>query len=252
MPQNLDFHHNLVERNSDDALFLPPKQPSTKRIFQNIFRMNLSHLPFRDGPALAENPGDGTFICRNLFDMRPGTPGGPRTRDEREPNEYYSGYNLRMEHADLVTYPGLYFYHNTVLARGNKRTYCQGITEKYADSIRRVYNNIFVQTDLRPQQNVRRSNGDLDFGHNLQWSLQGGSSGSWPGDVHADPKFVQWSADWRDPQDFHLQQSSPARAAGREIPADWVDPLRDMDPDHDLGAIPSGVSGIPFGPDADL
>jgi hypothetical protein len=251
-PQNLDFHHNLVERNTDDALFLPPKQQSVKRIYQNIFRMNLSHLPFRDGTATAEGEGDGTYICRNLFDMRPATPGRPAAEGVIQASEYYNGYNLRMEHADIVTYPGLYFYHNTVLARGNKRTYCQGITEKYDDSIRRVFNNIFVQSDLRPQQNIRRSNGDLDFGYNLQWSLTKGSSGTWPGDVHSDPKFEKWTADWRDTDDFHLQRDSPAIGAGKDLPSEWFDPLRDLDPDHDMGAIPFGVSGNPFGPDADL
>lgn len=252
MPQNLDFHHNLVERNTDDALFLPPKQASVKRIYQNIFRMNLSHLPFRDGLATAEDVGDGTFICRNLFDMRPMTPGGVRVEGTVEPNEYYDGYNLRMEHADIVTYPGLYFYHNTVLARGSKRTYGQGITERYDDTIRRVFNNIFGQSDRRPQQNIRRANGDLEFGNNLQWSLTMGSGGSWAGDVHADPKFVKWTSEWRDPDDFHLQSESPARGAGAVIPVEWFDPLRDVDPDHDIGAIPFGFTGIVFGPEADL
>ena len=251
-PQNLEFHHNLVERNTDDALFLPPMQASVKRIYQNVFRMNLSNLPFRDGTPTAERPGDGTYVCRNLFDMRPMPPGTPQGEGAVEPSEYYDGYNLRMEHADRITYPGLYFYHNTVLARRNKQTYCQGITEKYNDSIRRVFNNIFAQSDLRPQQNIRRSNGDLEFGHNLQWSLTMGSGGTWPGDVHADPKFVKWTADWRDPDDFHLLPESPARSGGAAIPAEWFDPLRDRDPDHDIGAIPFGVSGTTFGPDADL
>lgn len=252
MPQNLDFHHNLVERNTDDALFLPPKQASVKRINQNIFRMNLSHLPFRDGVPTAEKAGDGTYICRNLFDMRPMTPGAPRVEGTVEPDEYYNGYNLRMEHAAIVTYPGLYFYHNTVLARGNKRTYCQGITERYDKTIRRVFNNIFAQGHQRPQQNIRRSNGDLEFGYNLQWSLTMGSGGSVTGDVHADPKFVKWTPDWRDPDDFHLQGESPARGAGTVIPAEWFDPLRDLDPNHDIGAIPFGVTWTTFGPDADL
>ena len=251
-PQNLDFHHNLIERNSDDALFLPPKQASVKRIYQNVFRMNLSHLPFRDGTPTAERPGDGTYVCRNLFDMRPMTPGSPQPEGASEPSEYYDGYNLRMEHADAITYPGLYFYHNTVLARRGKRTYGQGITEKYDDSIRRVHNNVFGQTDFRPPQNVRRSNGALEFGHNLHWSLRMGSAGTWPGDVHADPGFVKWTAEWRDGDDFHLRPDSPARGAGTAIPAEWFDPLRDLDPAHDIGAIPFGVSGTTFGPDADL
>jgi hypothetical protein len=251
-PQNLDFHHNLVERNSDDALFLPPKQRSLKRIYQNIFRMNLSHLPFRDGAATTEGAGDGTYICRNLFDMRPATPGRPGVEGDLQANEYYNGYNLRMEHADIVTYPGLYFYHNTVLARGNKRTYCQGITEKYDHTVRRVFNNIFVQTELRPQQIIRRSNGDLEFGFNLQWSLKMGSSGTWAGDVHAEPKFEKWTADWRDADDFHLRMDSPAIGAGKKLPPEWFDPLRDLDLGHDMGAIPFGVRGNPFGPDADL
>ena len=250
--QNLDFHHNLVERNSDDGLFLPPKQASIKRIYQNVFRMNLSHLPFRDGTPVEERPGDGTYVCRNLFDMRPMTPGSPQLEGAAEPNEYYEGYNLRMEHADVVTYPGLYFYHNTVLARRSQRTYGQGITEKYDQSIRRVFNNIFGQTANRPQQTVRRSNGDLEFGYNLQWSLTVGSGGTWPGDVHADPRFVKWTPDWRDPDDFHLLPDSPARGRGTTIPTEWFDPLRDLDSQHDIGAIPFGVSGTPFGPGADL
>ena len=79
-----------------------------------------------------------------------------------------------------------------------------------------------------------------------------GSSGTWPGDVHGDPKFEKWTANWRDTDDFHLQRDSPAIGAGKALPSEWFDPLRDLDPYHDMGAIPFGVSGNPFGPDADL
>ncbi|MNC98948.1 hypothetical protein D3C83_170640 [compost metagenome] len=65
--------------------------------------------------------------------------------------------------------------------------------------------------------------------------------------------FVRLTADWRDGSDFHLQTGSAAIDAGVEIPSEWPDPLRALDAGPpDIGAVPYGVSGEVFGPDAEI
>ena len=247
------FHHNLVECVHDDALKFGTRSDVMLRVYQNIFRMNLSYLPFHFGIGVPETGDNGLYICRNLFEMRPHTLSGPPDVTDRMGSMFYRDYNLRMEHNENGVYPRLFFYHNTVLAPQNRDTYCQGITEKHFDTTRSVLNNVFVQERGRPVQDIPKyRTGELIAGYNLQWSRLHGSKGSVTGDVHADPLFREWHPDWRDVQDFHLQPESPARGAGTAIPANWFDPLRELDPEHDLGAIPAGFSGTVFGPDADL
>lgn len=247
------FHHNLVECVHDDALKFGTRSDVLLRVYQNILRMNLSYLPFHFGIGVPETGDNGIYICRNLFEMRPHTLSGPPDATDPAGTMFYDGYNLRMEHNDVGVYPRLFFYHNTVLAPQNLDTYCQGIAEKYFDTTRAVLNNIFLQERGRPVQDIPRyKTGELIVGHNLQWSRLHGSNGSLTGDVHADPLLREWNPDWRDPQDFRLQTQSPARGAGKAIPSNWFDPLRDLDPDHDLGAIPAGFTGTVFGPDADI
>lgn len=259
--QNVDYHHNFVSNFNDDAMFLTPRQPSLKRIYQNCLVMNLSSLPFRGGPTFTETPPDqGTFVYRNLFDMRPDTPNNaPYDTDPTGDGFYTDPHNLIMEHADTVQYPGLYFYHNIVLSELSAQGqgwYGFNILRMRNNSIRRAWNNIFIQLVGQPGQSIQSAMGDDTlYGYNLHWNPTTGSSGRVPGDVHADPKFVAMTTNWKDPHDFHLQSISPARSVGIQIPAAWPDPLRDeeADPTHpDIGAIPFGFIGKIWGPDADV
>jgi hypothetical protein len=190
--------------------------------------------------------------------MRPLIPNNaPPATNPTAAGVYGEPLNLVMEHADFVQYPGFYFYQNTVLVRrppsGN--LYAFGTVRNYADSIRRVYNNIFLQLEGGLSQRIPEQEGDLAFGHNLLWSMKSIASSKFPTDVHANPAFVAFSLDWRDPHDWHLQDSSPCRGAGIEIPVAWPDSLRDQELDSahpDIGAVPYGFAGTVWGPDADI
>ena len=81
-------------------------------------------------------------------------------------------------------------------------------------------------------------------------------------DLYADPKFVQYAVDVLTPNDYRLQEGSPAVDAGVPVPEEWFDPLRKNDRGKpDLGAFPAGVKPwgvgvrgrlIVFGPGRDL
>jgi hypothetical protein len=61
-------------------------------------------------------------------------------------------------------------------------------------------------------------------------------------DVIADPKFKSLSDDPKKPVDLQLTKGSPAIDKGLQVPANWPDPLRELDQAQpDIGAVPFGV-----------
>ena len=68
----------------------------------------------------------------------------------------------------------------------------------------------------------------------------------------ADPKFVKADADPAIENDYRLQEGSPAADAGVALPADWPDPLRQVDKGKpDIGALPLGAPPLTAGRRAD-
>jgi len=249
-----DFHHNFLDNMNDDGLYLQPRHPTQiARVYQNIFGATTSKLPFQGGGRGVElvDPHAGLYIFRNLFDLRREIYNAPPSLDEHTRN--FRLGSMLQEH-DPVTPANVYFYHNIIVTYAKQREYMAGLGEQYENSVRRVYNNILVQVEDRPQQVIRpATDGDFQSQCNLQWGILAGSRGTHPGDVHADPLFVDFAADWRLAHDWHLQPASRAIDAGFEVPADWPDPLRKLDERApDIGAIPFGVGGSIFGPEADL
>lgn len=249
-----DFHHNLVENMNDDGLYLEPRHPTrVVRVYQNLFRGAVSYLPFNGGgEGVRSDAGVGVYVYRNFFDLRRPTLGSPGRADGRG-----SGfrYGLLTNEHETSFRPDVYFYHNTIAlyGRSDHKWYMANLGSDYARAAFRVYNNILVVVTDRPPQDVRREPGDFESRNNLQWSLTRGSGGSRPGDVYADPRLVAFGPDWRDETDVHLRAGSPAIDAGHPIPAEWPDPLRELDGGApDIGAVPFGVSGTTLGPGADL
>ena len=251
----VDFHHNLVENMNDDGLFLNPRHPTrTVRIWQNLFTGAVSYLAFTGGGSGVTSPDRvGCYVYRNLFDLRRRTYGGP-PRGGGGSSMFRSGL-LTNEHSDSVR-PNLFFYHNDIaLSHGNNQDWLMArLGDDYMEATFRVYNNILVQIMGRPRQEVRPiPSGTFDSRNNLLWGMRDGVAKTRPSEIYGDPKFVQLTADWRDGTDLHLQPGSPAIDAGFDIPPEWPDPLRSLDVGPpDVGAIPYGVSGEVFGPNADL
>lgn len=252
---SVDFHHNLVENMNDDGLFLNPRHPTrVVRIWQNLFTGAVSYLAFTGGGRGVVSPDDvGVYIYRNLFDLRRQTYGGPPRRDGAG-NVFRSGL-LTNEHSSSIR-PNLFFYHNDIaLPDGRQQDWFMArLGDDYMEATFRVYNNILVQVIGRPSQNIRQiGSGTFESRKNIVWGVRDGTSKMRQGEIYAEPRFIRFTADWRDGADFHLQAGSPAIDAGFEIPAEWPDPLRPMDAGPpDVGAIPFGVSGEVFGPDAEL
>ena len=132
---------------------------------------------------------------------------------------------------------------------------------------RDVFNNIFVQEDGTPGVGfIGMKNAEkLREGGNLVWGITPGTKPRTdhfrvfrasrlfeesrivykPGwtmeDRVGDPKFVRLLPDQREPGDLALQSDSAALNAGIAVPADWPDPLRDVDQGPpDSGALPYG------------
>lgn len=251
----VEFHHNLIENMNDDGLYLNPRHPTRMvRIWQNILAGAVSYLPFAGGGQGVLSPEEvGCYIYRNLFDLRRRTYGGP-PRASGGGAGFRSGL-LTNEHSNSVR-PNLFFYHNDILLAdgANQDWLLARMGDDYMEAAFRVYNNILVQVVGRPRQNVRPiPSGTFDSRKNLLWGMRDGVAKTRPSEIYGDPRFVQLTADWRDGADLHLRAGSPAIDAGFEIPPEWPDPLRSLDAGSpDVGAVPFGVSGNVFGPEADL
>jgi hypothetical protein len=247
--EDVEFHHNLVSNMNDDCLFLPTRRPTgVLQIYQNIVSgcgTALSHAGGGDRAVAAE--GAGTYVYRNVFDLRRLPYKNPPFSDRPNRNEEGT-YDSKLAgaHGDPSIWPATYFYHNTVTSwNGSEQggAYALEMSTKTGATIRRVFNNIFIQTERKPGQRLPPPGHDFEASGNLFWGLRAGASGSHPGDVYADPQFIAFTDNWRDPTDFGLQARSPAIDAGVEIPASWPDPLRASDESApDIGAFPFGVS----------
>lgn len=160
-------------------------------------------------------------------------------------------------------------YHNTFLTREApwRNYYLDGLGGHVGrDAPRRIFNNILIQSEQLAGLVFSEPPCDLQADANLHWSARSGSefAGDFfaafrngrlfaaskevypPGltmhDLFADPKFIRYDPEGTGPEDYGLQQNSPAIDAGVPIPPEWPDPLRAMDKGKpDVGAIPFRV-----------
>ena len=281
------FHHNLVDNISDDGLFVTAatgydgETPGGgHRIFQNRFSRCLTTFAFgvghgrqkvvadgKRGQWGTKQLGKGLTICRNVFDFRRPVmyywPTGPDA-----PQELSSLGRFAGDHGSPGWEPML-IYHNTLLA-GDAPRY-EYATDGFSRAVghgsyRRVYNNIVCQLRELPGQWLPEGQADYAADGNLLWSVSDGPRtqtlpkprygkdynlppAEWAAhDKFADPRFVTFHADWRQPVDLRLREESPAVDAGVEIPLSVYrhgpaeDPLKGHDKGRpDMGAVPRGV-----------
>jgi hypothetical protein len=271
--KNLRFHHNFVDNFNDDGLECGPKLRwhtlfvHENRIGRCLIPLTQHEIDKDESPA-DHDPKSGVYVYRNVFDLRGGTYSSPPTDLDPTGDFLRKEGHLAGDHGGPV-WPVLRVYHNT-LVRDTPvfRDYflfglgAQGLRNTERD----VFNNILVQTGKVPGVGFAgiKDAGNLREGGNVLWGLKDGPTAKGdpfarfrasplfrdsrkyyePGwtthDRVADPKFERLAAD--EASDLRLKADSPAVNAGHKLPADWPDPLREVDGgEPDIGALPLGV-----------
>jgi len=276
----LKLHHSLIDNFNDDGIEPGPKKEKGRTyVYQNVISRVLS--PFTAHGDHTEpfqtEPGSGVYVYRNIVDLRRGTYYGPPDSPNSQSPTFDQPTKMAMTDHGSPTQPNYYVYHNTfVMGQSPFRNYYAMAWGAHThDTVRRVFNNIFVQIDEPPVLNVTAIGPEDDFqaDGNLYWAVKEGPAftGDFfatlrksptaeiskkryaPGwsahDRFADPKFAALGTTVDEPVDFRLQKESPAVDAGVAIPTEWPDPLRDSDIGKpDLGALPVGVAPFVVGP----
>lgn len=278
--RRIRFHHNLVDDNQDDAIYLSSPTPYISddvRVYQNLVRQCMT--PF--GAHARGGPGGELFIYRNVVDLRkplrfsrptPEQPKGLDYRGSLSVQTHDAGHILHMEKMN--------FYQNTFLGRANADPppWGQG-TLHGADpkASRRVLNNIFVYQGASTSYpalgwDAGAEEADLQVDGNLHWNPHPQAKvppdlfravrelpvskrnaarygAAWEANgVAGDPQFTQFDTDPRSPNDYRLRPGSPARGAGVTLPEGWPDPLRPPGGSPpDIGALPIGAEPLRVG-----
>ncbi len=263
---DLDFHHNLVDNFSDDALYLTPlwgKPGRGVRIHHNLIARCLICLSFAgEGAGQWDTPA---FIYRNVFDLR--APIHYRMPASPEETDLPSRGRTSADHGGPLWKP-MVIYHNTIVSDATawRNHYGAGLSHHLVKTWRRLFNNIFVQTRGLPGLNLGPGDDELHADFNLHWGYEEGprlerdffgrfragpvherSRRVYPpgwaaNDLFADPLFVGYAADWTEPLDLRLQRGSPAIDAGLALPGEWPGARWAADAGKpDLGALPLGA-----------
>lgn len=275
------FHHNYVDNFNDDGIEVgPQKERGIILIYQNLITRCLSTFTLhgkKPHPVPTE-PGSGVYIYRNIVDLRQGTYKSPPYK--LDPSGAFLNHASEMVAHDhgSPTWPNYYVYQNTFILPGNTfhSTYAFHWGASTQGTRRRVFNNIFIQVEGLPGlRYFSKADEDFQADGNLLWGMKEGpkqvgdffakfrdsplfaaSKKQYPPgwgaqDRFANPKFVSFQGEGKEPPDFRLQKDSPAIDAGVVLPAEWPDPLRQGDQGKpDVGALPLGAEPFRVGPGA--
>lgn len=268
----MNFHHNLVDNLNDDGVYISAWGPPGKnlRIYQNRISRCLTAFAFGLGRYSASDPSQGVHIYRNVVDLRGPVP--YQHPGETEPPVITTFGRISGDHGG-PTWDPMFVYHNTFLVRSRQmRGYPHGWGGHMNKTSRRVFNNIFVETERLTVARPPATNLDLQTDGNLSWSFSHGTE--FNGEFFAafrnakilettrkhdppgwatnsrfgDPRFVRNPSSWPDTGDVRLRKGSPAINAGVPLPSDWPDPLRQIDKGKpDIGALPLGAKPFTVG-----
>jgi hypothetical protein len=268
----MNFHHNLVDNLNDDGVYISAWGPPGKnlRIYQNRISRCLTAFAFGLGRYSASDPSPGVHIFRNFVDLRGPVPYGHPGKTE--PPAITSFGRISGDHGG-PTWDPMFVYHNTFLMKSPQmRGYPHGWGGHMNKTSRRVFNNIFVETERLTGARSPATNLDFQTDGNLSWSFSDGAN--FDGDFFAafrnakilettrkryppgwaansrfgDPRFVNAPKNWPDPGDIRIRKGSPAINAGVPIPTGWPDPLRNLDKGKpDIGALPLGAKPFVVG-----
>jgi hypothetical protein len=280
----LEFRFNLLDNVSDDGLFVTAATDyegatpgGGQRFYGNRFARCLTTFAFGVGHGrqrTVADPGEetgrwgtrqvggGLVIARNVFDFRRPVPYQWPTGPDA-PQEITSRGRFAGDHGSPAWEP-MTIAHNTLLT-GDPPRYeygTDGFSRAVVGTRRRLYDNLICQINGLPGAWLPDGEADWFADGNLLWSASDGPTTqtlpeprrardlapappSWTAhDLFADPRFVAFDADWREPVDLRLRADSPAVDAGVPLPPTdrFDDPLRDRDEGRpDIGAIPRGV-----------
>lgn len=261
----LDFHHNRVDNFNDDGLYMTVEGLPGRniRIHQNYISRCLTTFSYG-----GEGKGQEDTECcvyRNLIDLRRPVPYAmPTTYDQAALTSYG---RVCGDHGGPIWKP-MYFYHNTVITvdPAFRGYYGLGLGGHMQGTVRRLFNNIFVQCRGLPGLHFDGQT-DLVADANLHWSIEDGPSyeGNFfetfrvskpvieskehyaPGvgwyDMFGDPRLAALDCHWTNAVNPELRSGSLAVDAGLPIPKDWPDPLRASDKGKpDIGMMPLGAA----------
>jgi len=278
----LKLHHSLIDNFNDDGIEPGPKKEKGRTyVYQNVISRVLSPFTAHGDRTerFATEPGSGVYVYRNIIDLRRGTYFGPPESPDSQSRKFNTLSKLALHDHGGPTQPNYYVYHNTFLMQESpfRNYYAMGWGAHTYDSVRRIFNNVFVQVEEPPMLNATAIGAEDDFAAdgNLYWAVKEGPgfTGDYfaplrkpplaelskkhyaPGwsahDRFADPKFTALGMSVEGPADFRLLPDSPAIDAGVAIPGEWPDPLRASDKGTpDLGALPAGAPLLEVGPAA--
>ncbi|MDA1143031.1 MAG: right-handed parallel beta-helix repeat-containing protein [Planctomycetota bacterium] len=269
---NVRFHHNLVDNTTDDGIYLSPMYPrhfylrsgAKIYLYQNYFSRALTMLAYGG----TDDTRDIIYFYRNIVDLRTPIRQG-RPKETGEPVKPYAG-KLMGDHGG-PPWPSMMSYHNTFVAGSPAYSADMWLLRgANKERPRRMFNNILVHGSkwlpLAAGNEFAHTDGNLywmpglepetqerQFGDYRKSQAFSDSQKFYPAGFDsqssvADPKFMKWSLNWTESNDYRLNQGSPAVDAGVALPSDWPDPLREKDAGKpDIGALPSGIQPFAVG-----
>jgi len=264
------FHHNLVERMQDDAIYLSSPTHYFNddiHIYQNLIRNILIGFACNN----TGGPRGDIFIYRNLIDQRQWVPFN-RPSPKYPVGNMLHGHGFLAHGNDLLGIENIHFYHNTFITESLSGSYAGRTWTVTNDRTRRrILNNVFLYINHYPESAAPAEH-DIQMDGNLHWCATPGAAvpegflekvraakgsivnqtrypGGWDASsLVADPRFVAFDLGVSAKNDYRLNPESPAIGKGVALPEDLVDPLRPPNRARpDIGAIPQAVAAPAFG-----
>lgn len=242
--RKMEMHHCLLTRIQDDGVYLssPTPQPVNEdvHVYRNYFAGVMS--PF--GAHLRGVPQGKIFAYGNIADMRYLSQ-MYRPSDKEPGGRFTTGaFFLAHGRGKPQGMENIGFYYNTLILSG--RQFAGGTYGRtHPESMREVYNNLFVYTEKLPPFSGMdaATDGRVEMDGNLHWtpghspespelwiekirnSLASKENVSrWGGvlwaqhSCYGDPKFRQWSIEKLTGNDYRLTPDSPARRLAVDFP----------------------------------
>jgi hypothetical protein len=261
--RSIKFHHNLVDRIQDDAIYLSSPSPYFNddiHVYQNLVRdaFMMFGCNSRGGPA-----GE-IYLYRNILDQRQGVPFN-RPSPKKPEGDMLRGHGFLTHGNELLGMESLHFYQNTFVTETWSGSYAARTwTNTHARTRRTVLNNVFVYGNRYPDPAGPQEH-DINMDGNLHWCPVSGAKlpegllekvreakgskairtkypGGWESNSFVgDPRFVSFNLDPSKENDYRIGKESPAIGKGVVLPKELPDPLRPAGGARpDIGAIPAG------------
>lgn len=259
--QGMELSHCLVTRIQDDGFYLstPTPQGINADIHLHHNYVNGAMTPF--GAHLRGASTGDCYIYGNIVDMRHLT---QMTRPTAEnPEGRFTSGALFLAHGrgSVAGIDNILFCYNTFILSG-KQFAGATVARTTPDSVRGVFNNIFVYVQQLPALSAKSGiQGRTNIDGNLHWFIENAEPpANWwqtireseasrenvekwqglPWAVHSkygNPDFVDWNPTRLAGNDYRLKPNSPARGMAVDFPQ--KSRLRDFEITDTVGALPN-------------